>query len=387
MTKILFITGALYETGGVSRVLSVIASQLSKTHVVHIATTENKTLGKTNRYNLSSHIKVHYIDYQIPFIKKVFQRANIKYNLYRYFPIDTFWEWVYLSRKLQTTIVKMVSVFSIDTVCGVHGEYSCLVGCVANLMSCQTLGWQHNSFDAYFNLPGKYYYGRDFLFKKYVSRLDKNIVLTEYDEKKYKDELGIDSLTIYNPCSFVSEKKADCVNHKFIACGGLRRAKGFDMLIKSFSLFSKDNDNWILEIYGEGEDYAQLNALIIECNLQRRVILCGNTDNIKDKMLESSVYLLSSRWEGMPMVVLEALECGLPVITYDIPAIQPLVTNGVEGIVVSKFEVDAFASAMTEVANNEMLRFQMSEDSKRKSSLFTVEKTVSKWEGVLTQGA
>ena len=72
--------------------------------------------------------------------------------------------------------------------------------------------------------------------------------------------------------------------------------------------------------------------------MQNRIFLHGNVDNIADKMLNSSALLLSSRWEGMPMVVLEALECGLPVIAYDISAVKPLIANEVEGFVVEKFD-------------------------------------------------
>ena len=213
--------------------------------------------------------------------------------------------------------------------------------------------------------------------------MDYNIVLTEYDENMYRNILGINSLTIYNPRSFVSNEKTLCKNKKFIACGGLSEAKGFDLLIDAFSIFASHESEWILNIYGEGDDFDKLQRKILHLNLQNRVYLCGNTERVKEEMIDSSIYLLSSRWEGMPMVILEALECGLPVISFDITAVGPLISDGIEGIIVPKYDTGKFANAMLKLAQNELLRTNYSKKAVEKSNNFSVENITNKWLKIL----
>lgn len=382
--KILFITSSLFETGGVSRVLSVVASELTKKHIVHIVTFERGQSEKINRYCLSPLVKVNHMKQKISFIQKVLMKLNGKYRVSRIIPFEAFWERVYLSERIQKSLLQYVVDNQIDIVCGVHGAWSYYVGSLADSINCKTLGWQHNNYDAYFNIPGKYYFGRDFLFHKYCSKLDINIVLTEYDERKWKEELGVQSKTIYNPCSFVSKEKSSCTSKRFVSCGRLDEAKGFDMLIKSFAEFAEKNSDWTLDIYGEGTDHILLSNQIEQYGLQNRIHLCGNTENIREKLLESSVFLLSSRWEGMPMVVLEALECGLPIVSYDIPAVKPLVSDGKEGFVVPRFDTSAFAAAMFQISTNETQRINMGNNSSKKATHFSVEEILKQWNHILS---
>lgn len=381
--KILFLSSCLYNTGGVSRVLSCIASELSKFHEVHIIDFEKDVFLDKNRYSLHPNIKVIFKTREMNKLKKLIFLLNRRYGFLNYFKCNKLWDWEYLFPRLQNEIIEYIKNNKIEVVCGVQGDLAYFVGSLKENINCLTLGWQHNSFDAYFNLPNKYYYNREYLFKRYVSKLDYNIVLTEYDENMYRNILGINSLTIYNPRSFVSNEKTLCKNKKFIACGGLREAKGFDLLIDAFSIFASHESEWILNIYGEGDDFDKLQKKILHLNLQNRVYLCGNTERVKEEMIDSSIYLLSSRWEGMPMVILEALECGLPVISFDITAVGPLISDGIEGIIVPKYDTGKFANAMLKLAQNELLRTNYSKKAVEKSNNFSVENITNKWLKIL----
>ena len=100
-------------------------------------------------------------------------------------------------------------------------------------------------------------------------------------------------------------------------------------------------------------------------------------------MIDSSALLLSSRWEGMPMVVLEAFECGLPVVAYDINAIVPLVDDGIEGRVVPSFDTNKFAKAMIEIAHNDNKRKELGIHAAKKASHFSPNEIVRKWEEII----
>ena len=148
-------------------------------------------------------------------------------------------------------------------------------------------------------------------------------------------------------------------------------------------MFSKLNSDWNLVLVGEGEEKDKIQNLINKYNLNDRIILKPATDNIKQYFLKSSILLLPSRWEGMPMIVLEALEMGMPAITYNISAIYPLIKDKKEGIVVTKYDIEKFAEAMNYLANNNEIRKKMSDNCIKKSKEFEISKIINKWNQIL----
>ena len=105
----------------------------------------------------------------------------------------------------------------------------------------------------------------------------------------------------------------------------------------------------------------------------------GNTDSTKREFLKSGCFLMPSRWEGMPMIILESLEMGVPVIAYDITAMEPLVTDGMEGFIVKKFDTNAYAGKMLEIAENDELRYECGRNARIKARQFSKEIISEKW--------
>ena len=381
--KILFINNSLFAIGGVNRVLTCIASELSKKHDVTIMTYEKKEEENRALYGLSSNVQIiNGFVYKKGFLRRALHKINQTTNLIRWIGSDGLYDWIYTPYSLQEHWIKAINQGQYDVVCAVQAHNAIILGKIRERISCKTYGWQHNSYEAYLETKGMYYYNQDSLFEKYIGKLNRYIVLNEHDEEMYRKKKGIDTTTIYNPKSFVSEKKSQLTSRKFIACGGLRKAKGFDLLVDSFEKFSMKNKDWIVCIWGAGPDEKKLRSSIKAKGLEDRLKLMGVTDNIANEMIDSSALLLSSRWEGMPMVVLEALECGLPIISYDITAIKPLVTDGVEGRVVPAFDTKKFADSMLEIANSEEKRKIYAQNGVKKSSTFTKEEICKKWDSL-----
>lgn len=117
--------------------------------------------------------------------------------------------------------------------------------------------------------------------------------------------------------------------------------------------------------------------------LQDRVELIGVTNNVEKYYLESSVYLLSSRWEGWGLVVIEAFEMGMPVIAFDIVPIDLLITNGEDGIIVDKFDVNKFAAAMVKLAHDEELRKKMGEKAIETANKFSERNIADRWQKMM----
>ena len=167
----------------------------------------------------------------------------------------------------------------------------------------------------------------------------------------------------------------------FLAAGRMIYAKGFDTLVEAFRIFAQRNSDWKLLLVGDGEELPTIKNKIKKYGLEKRIYTPGKTSDIKEYFLQSSVLLLPSRWEGMPMIVLESLEMGCPIVAFDIDAMSPLVTNRMEGLIVKeKQDANAYAQAMLKIAESEDLRKQMHQAALKKTNCFSVDKIMNKWE-------
>lgn len=255
---------------------------------------------------------------------------------------------------------------------------------IAPEVKAETVGWQLSSFDAYFNTPGKYAWRKKVLFEKYISNLDHYVVLNERTKEKIDTNFGIDSSIIYNPRSYTSKEKSDMKNKVFLAAGRMVYVKAFDNLVEAFKIFAQKNPDWKLLLFGDGEDLPMIRDKIKKYGLEQRIITPGKTDDIKKYFLQSSVLLLPSRWEGMPMIGLEALEMGCPIIAYDIDAMGPIISNGSNGVIVKENQdVNTYAQAMLKIAENQTLRDQMHQAALQKATQFSVDKIMSEWGKIL----
>ncbi len=383
--RIGFINTGFNPSGGVGRVMFRIASELAKNHDVCIIALDGK---QNDNFYQSSGVRlvVEKTVWNKLYIHRFFHKINQKTSLFSLINSDKLYEWIYLPAKLRRQWKEIIEREQLEVVVALQGNNSIILGSIANELKCKTIGWQHSSYDAYFNSKGLYMWHQDNLFDRMIPRLDSYIVLNDYDKDCYKKHKNIQATTIFNPRSFVCDEQASCINKKFIAVGHLIPAKGFDMLIESFAEFSKSDKEWTLDIFGEGNDKDKIQQLINKKHLQDRVKLRGVSRDIQGEMLQSSVFLLSSRWEGMPMVILEALEVGLPIIAYDITAMSPLVTNQKEGIIVPKYDTKKFADSMLLMANDKNLRKFCSQQAKVKSQEFDIAKIIDKWNKFFEEG-
>ena len=133
-------------------------------------------------------------------------------------------------------------------------------------------------------------------------------------------------------------------------------------------------------IIGGGSLQKSLDKQVQDYGIADKVIITGYIHDVSRRLREGSVFLMTSRWEGFPMSVTEALETGLPVISYNIPAMKPLVTDGVEGRLVSAFENKELVEAMKELAYDEGKRKRMSEAAIQKAARLSPENIAKEWD-------
>jgi len=180
-------------------------------------------------------------------------------------------------------------------------------------MASKSIGCEHFKYDVY-SAPIRYV--RNLIYK----RFNRIVALTDKDANRFKRHL--DASKVFSIPNMVATKDVvslDPGSTKIIAVGRLAPQKGFDMLIDAMRDVVAKYPNWTLDIFGEGEDKAKLQNQIECCNLKSNVSLKGYSKNIVSEFEKSAFFVLSSRYEGFPLVLVEALGLGMPCAAFDCP--------------------------------------------------------------------
>ncbi|GLZ13957.1 hypothetical protein Acsp04_41920 [Actinomadura sp. NBRC 104425] len=169
-----------------------------------------------------------------------------------------------------------------------------------------------------------------------------------------------------------------------LAAGRLTRQKGFDLLLRAYAPLAAAHPGWTLRIFGAGPRRDALRAAIAEHGLTGRVQLCGRTPDLAGEMTRASVYVLSSRFEGMPMVLLEAMGKGLAVVAFDCPTGPgEMITDGCDGLVVPAEDVPALTAALRRVIGDAGLRDRLGARAAATARGYRLELVGPEWERLL----
>ncbi len=180
-------------------------------------------------------------------------------------------------------------------------------------------------------------------------RLDMVSTLTEGDAEDYRRHLGGGTRVecMPNGVPDVGGHRAALDEKVVVAAGRLGRQKGFDRLLRSWARVVGDHPGWQLKIFGSGVDMKPLRRQIRRLGIEDSAQMMGFTSSLHEEMSRASLYVMSSRKEGFPMVLLEAMAVGLPVVSFDCPTgPRDIIREGVDGHVVPEGDVDALAAAM-----------------------------------------
>ena len=214
--------------------------------------------------------------------------------------------------------------------------------------------------------------------ERLVRRFDRFVVLTEEDSKMWGEMPGI--RVIPNAANFIAEKYSDCSAKRVIAVGRLDYQKSFDRLILVWEKVHQQMPDWTLDIFGQGEWQEMLQGMIDERGLRDCIRLMGPTKNIGKEYSESSMLVMSSHYEGFPMVMIEAMACGLPAVSFDFKCgPKDIIKVGENGLVVPDGDIDGLAEAMISLMNDNELRKRMGEEAKKVVETFSEAKVMDKW--------
>jgi glycosyltransferase involved in cell wall biosynthesis len=217
------------------------------------------------------------------------------------------------------------------------------------------------------------------LMESLATSFSRFIVLTNGNLNEWKSLSNL--MVIPNPLSFYPQQSSTLQNKKVIAVGKHGFQKGYDRLLAAWQIVSKTNPDWQLEIYGAIHPEFELAALAEKLNINTTVSFFEPEKDIQSKYLEASVYVMSSRFEGFGMVLIEAMACGVPCVSFDCnygPA--DIITHNEDGLLVSNDYIDGLATALLQLIANDMLRTKMGIKAKENVKRFLPETVVQQWD-------
>jgi glycosyltransferase involved in cell wall biosynthesis len=217
--------------------------------------------------------------------------------------------------------------------------------------------------------------------------LDAMTVLTSPDERAYGEILAgtrTAVVRIPNPVPRIPGPGADPQARVILAAGRLTQQKGFDLLIEAFKPVAERHPDWELRIYGGGSHRDALAARIERGGLVGRARLMGVVDGLGPAMAGASIYALSSRFEGFPMVLLEAMSKGLAVAAFDCPnGPADAIEDGVDGRIVPAEDVEALGAALLELVEDEALRQRLGAAAVHAAQRYELQAIGARWDALL----
>lgn len=216
--------------------------------------------------------------------------------------------------------------------------------------------------------------------ERIVRRFDKFVVLTNEDKGYWGGLPNIE--VIPNAAIHVSKNYSEVKNKRVIAVGRLDYQKGFDRLIQAWKLVQHTGrfSDWKLDIFGQGEWREMLQQMIDKQGLQNTVKINPPTNAILNEYVHSSLLVMSSNYEGFGMVLVEAMSCGAPVISFDCKCgPKDIIQPGINGLLVPNGDIQALADAMMKVMEDEAYRKMLSLNARKVVDTYSEQAVMSQW--------
>ena len=216
------------------------------------------------------------------------------------------------------------------------------------------------------------------LMNNLAAHFDRFVVLTKDNVSEWNLK---NIIVISNPLSFEPEGYAALDNRKVIAVGRQSYQKGFDRLLEIWAIIQQKHPDWKLEIYGKSDDSLRLPIIAEELGIAQSVSFFEPERNIQQKYMEASIYALSSRFEGFGMVLVEAMICGVPCVSFDCPCgPSDIIKNGEDGFLVENDNIGLFASKLSILIEDANKRKMMGRKAKENVKRYLPEKILSQWD-------
>ena len=369
--KIVYCTPAMYMAGGVERVLSLKANYFADHYGYDITIVLTEGKNKPLFYPLSDKIKVVNLDidfeelWTCSFLKKILVYLK-KQRIYK--------------KRLAEELMRLRPDITISLL---RREINFLTSVKDGS---KKIGELHVNRANYRNFEAGEANAIKNLFAKlwmrnlvsHLKRLDRFVVLTEEDKASWIELNNV--IVIPDPLAFHIDDISPLTNKRVIAVGRYVYQKGFDLLLQAWAKMENQHSDWELVVYGMG-DRDPYEQIIDDLRIDRsRCHLYGSTLDIKKEYLNSSLFVFSSRFEGFGMVLIEAMACGLPVVSFDCPCgPKDIVRYDEDGLLVPSGNTDSLADAMHRLMSDDDLRKDMASKAIINVRRFQLDEIAQRW--------
>lgn len=218
---------------------------------------------------------------------------------------------------------------------------------------------------------------------KHYPKLDYLITLTEKDNENYKElfkDKNVVIRKITNSIQNTDPIKSELTEKTVIAAGRLDYVKGYDLLIDAWVAVAQKHPDWKLKIFGSGAEKENLLKQIQDRHLYNNVFLMGPTKHLQEELKHASMLVVSSRMEGFGLVIAEAMQCGVPVVSFDCPhGPSEIIKHGEDGILVENGKIEQLGKEINNLIENEQLRKQLGMKAYDNIKRFSVDIIGEEW--------
>ena len=388
MKRICFLVDSIFSIGGVQRVTAVIAKELAKDYDVTIVTFDQENQKDTSLYGLKEK-NIHYRFFKYPKIGRIKDLICKAYSGFylKTQPQGKRWSDIYahssFPSELRKALVQELKEGNYDAIIGVHAPLAARLSTMRKkLGGVKLIGWLHNSYHALFGEENSYFGSkrkRHYVYQ--FQQLDNVIVLCKNDAQQFhKYDNSFIPTVIYNPLTLTPGKPSTGESKRFLTVGRFTPLhKGIDILIEAFHLFAHNNSEWLLDIVGEGSEGDDYKALIKTYHLEDRITIHPFTNQIQDYYSNAQIYVLSSRWEGLPLVLVEAMSHGLPIVTSDLPVCKEIL--GESGLYFKNGDVKKLANRLEEATTLNWPK--KSQQSLEIANRFDIHQIIDQWKSLI----
>ena len=219
----------------------------------------------------------------------------------------------------------------------------------------------------------------------FFRRLNCVVSLTNYDVPKFQ-KLNKNICVIPNSVSFFPNQPSELQNKTILSIGRIDYPKGYDLLLEVFSRFCINDKDWNLRIIGDGPLQLTLLNLIAKKGLNDRISIIPSSNMIVEEYLNTSVYLMTSRTEGLPMVLLEAQACGLPIISFNCETgPSEIINDGIDGYLIDNYNIDEMSKKLSLLCSNFNKRKEFGRNARKNVAKFFPDQVFIKWETLFIQ--
>ncbi|MFD7813098.1 glycosyltransferase [Streptomyces sp. NPDC059785] len=248
---------------------------------------------------------------------------------------------------------------------------------LADTTGLTVIGMSHESF-AYSRATSRF--GR---VRRHYRDVDRMLALTREDADRWIGQGMNNASYMPNPLPFMPDESSPRDTKTVVSVGRLTDQKGIDMLLDTWAEVAPRHPDWTLRVHGSGEDGELLRARCTALGLDGSVDWAGRTDDVPGALRRGSVFVLSSRGEGFPLALMEAMASGLPCAAFDCaPGVREIVRDGEDGLLAAVGNTGELARRLDTLMSDKALRDAMGEAARTNIQRFTTEEIVRRWEGL-----